>query len=423
MPFARQPACLLVAAFALILAACAPTAVAPTSAPTSPPQSAAKPTEAAKPAGASPAAASPPAASPAAAGSPVTGGSPAVASPASSPAAAGSAAASPSPSPAGAAPATGAPVAAGKPSGKQLRVGLVTDVGKVDDRSFNQSAWEGVQRAQSELGAQVRFLETTDPKDYAKNIDQFGQEGYDVIVTVGFALGQATQEAAAKYRTVRFIGVDQFQPAPIENVSGLTFDEDKAGYLAGALAGLLTKSGVIGGVLGTDLVPPVVKFGRGYEAGAQAMKPDVRVLMAYHPGGLARGFSDPDWGKTTTSQMVQQQADVIFGAGGNTGNGALLGALERNVLAIGVDTDQYETLPQVRPVLVSSAMKLITPGVFNLIRTVGDGSFKGGNVTGEVGLAPFHDLADRVPNDVKDRLQQIDRGLKDNSIRTGVQVP
>jgi basic membrane protein A len=302
-------------------------------------------------------------------------------------------------------------------------VGLVTDVGKIDDKSFNQSAWEGVQRAQRELGAEVKFLETTDPKDYGKNIDQFAQDGYDVIVTVGFAIGQATQEAALKYKNVRFIGVDQFQEKPIDNVAGLIFDEDKAGYLAGALAGLLTQTGTVAAVLGTDIVPPVVKFGKGYEAGAKAVRPDVKVLMAFHPGGLARGFSDPDWGKATTTQMIQQQADVVFGAGGNTGNGALLGALERNVLAIGVDTDQWETLPQVRPVLVSSAMKLITPGVFELIRATGEGAFKAGNQTGQVGLAPFHDNDAKVPAAVKTRLQEIDAGLKSGTIRTNITLP
>jgi basic membrane protein A len=378
------------------------------SAPAAPAVPPAKPTEAPKPAESKPAAASSPAAgSPAAspaAGLPPAPSPPAAASPASSPAA----------SPA---------AAAAAPAGKRLRVGLVTDVGKIDDKSFNQSAWEGVQRAQRELGAEVKFLETTDPKDYAKNIDQFAQDGYDVIVTVGFAIGQATQEAAVKYKNVKFIGVDQFQEKPAENVAGLIFDEDKAGYLAGALAALLTKSNVVAGVLGTDLVPPVVKFGKGYEAGAKAVKPDVRVIMAYHPGGLARGFSDPDWGKATTTQMIQQQADVIFGAGGNTGNGALLGALERNVLAIGVDTDQWETLPQVRPVLVSSAMKLITPGVFDLVRALGEGTFKSGNQTGQVGLAPFHDNDAKVPAAAKTRLQEIDAGLKNGSIRTGVTLP
>jgi basic membrane protein A len=381
---------------ALLVVACStPTAVAPTT----------KPAETAKPV-------APPAASPAA-------------SPASAPATSASPAASPATaaSPASASP-VASPAAVSPPAGgKRLRVGLVTDVGKVDDKSFNQSAWEGVQRAQRELGAEVKFLETTDPKDYAKNIDQFAQDNYDVIVTVGFAIGQATQEAATKYKTIKFIGVDQFQQAPTENLAGLIFDEDKAGYLAGALAGLLTKSNVVAAVLGTDLVPPVVKFGKGYEAGAKAAKQDIRVIMAYHPGGLARGFSDPDWGKTTTNQMIQQQADVIFGAGGNTGNGALLGALERNVLAIGVDTDQWETLPQVRPVLVSSAMKLITPGVFDLVKTVSDGAFKAGNQTGQVGLAPFHDNASRVPDAAKTRLTEIDAGLKNGTIRTNVTLP
>lgn len=375
--------------------------------PASTPAATSKPADAAKPAESKPAAASPAAASPVP--SPASAASPATA-------------ASPAASPAAATGPTGAP-AASAPIGKRLRVGLVTDVGKVDDKSFNQSAWEGVQRAQRELGVEAKFIETTDPKDYAKNIDQFAQDSYDVIVTVGFAIGQATQEAAVKYKNVRFIGVDQFQERPIENLAGLVFDEDKAGYLAGTLAGLLTKTNTVGAVLGTDLVPPVVKFGKGYEAGAKAVNPSVKVLMAYHPGGLARGFLDPDWGKATTVQMIQQQADVIFGAGGTTGNGALLGALERNTLAIGVDTDQWDTLPQIRPVLVSSAMKLITPGVFDLIEAAGDGTFRGGNQVGEVGLAPFHDNDSKVPAAAKQRLQEIDAGLKNGSIQTGVTLP
>lgn len=385
---------------ALLMMACsAPAAPAPTAKPADAP----KPAEATKPA-AAPAAPSPVAAAASPAASPAAAAASPLASPAASPAA--------------------SPVAGSPPAGgRRLRVGLVTDVGKVDDKSFNQSAWEGVQRAQRELGAEVKFLETTDPKDYAKNIEQFAQDSYDVIVTVGFAIGQASQEAAVKYKNVKFIGVDQFQQAPTENLAGLIFDEDKAGYLAGALAALLTKSNVVAAVLGTDLVPPVVKFGKGYENGAKATKQDVRVIMAYHPGGLARGFSDPDWGKNTTTQMIQQQADVIFGAGGNTGNGALLGALERNVLAIGVDSDQWETLPQVRPVLVSSAMKLITPGVFDLVKAVSDGTFKGGNTTGLVGLAPFHDNASKVPDAAQTRLKEIDAGLKNGTIRTNVTLP
>lgn len=321
---------------------------------------------------------------------------------------------------------TAAPTAAARP----FRVGLVTDVGKVDDKSFNQSAWEGVQRAQRELDAQVKFIETTDAKDYAKNIDQFAQEGYDVIVTVGFAIGQATVEAAKKYPNIKFIGVDQFQESTLPNLAGLIFDEDKAGYLAGALAGLLTKSGTVGQVLGTPIVPPVEKFGVGYIAGAKAANPQVRVLSACHPGGLARGFTDPEWGKDLANQMIAQGADVIFAAGGNTGNGGLLAVSEaaktgKELYAIGVDTDQYFTLPQVSNVLVSSSMKLITPGVFNLVKAAKDGTFKGGNQVGEVGLAPYHDLEGKVPSDVKAKIKELtEKGTLDGKkMETGWTQP
>jgi basic membrane protein A and related proteins len=301
-----------------------------------------------------------------------------------------------------------------------LKVGLVTDVGKIDDKSFNQSAYDGVKQAEKDLKAEVKYVETTDPKDYAKNIDQFATAKYNVIVTVGFGLGEATTAAAKKYPDIKFIGVDQFQAEAVNNLAGLIFDEDKAGYLAGALAAQMTKSGTIGQVLGTDVVPPVVKFGKGFEAGAKAIRSDVKVITWYHPGGLAKGFTDPEEGKKQALQMISQNADVIFGAGGNTGNGALLACAEKNVLAIGVDTDQYLTLAQAQKVLVSSAMKLITPGVFNLVKAAKEGTFKGGNNVGNVGLAPFHDLDSQVPAAVKTKLQEIDKGLKDGTIKTNV---
>ena len=143
-------------------------------------------------------------------------------------------------------------------------VGLVTDVGEVDDKSFNQSAWEGVQQAGTELGAKVEYIETGDAKDYGANIDLFAGQNYDVIVTVGFALGEATGAAAAKYPEIDFIGVDQFQGEAVSNYAGLIFPEDKAGFQAGALAAMLTESNTIAAVLGTDLVPPVVAFKEGY---------------------------------------------------------------------------------------------------------------------------------------------------------------
>jgi basic membrane protein A len=299
-------------------------------------------------------------------------------------------------------------------------VGLVTDVGEVDDKSFNQSAWEGVQRAESELGAQVKYVETKDAKDYQANIALFADEGYDVIVTVGFALGEATVEAAGKYPDVNFIGVDQFQGAEVSNVTGLLFPEDKAGFLAGALAAMMSESGTVAAVLGTDLVPPVVAFKEGYEGGAKYIESGVNLISTYHPGGMDVAFTDPEWGATTAKQALDQGADVVFGAGGKTGNGALIEvAGNPGKWCIGVDTDQWETVPEAHACLITSAMKLITPGVFDLVKMSKDGSFPGGNFFGDVGLAPFHDHESAVPQDVKDKLEEIDAGLRDGSISTG----
>jgi basic membrane protein A len=307
-------------------------------------------------------------------------------------------------------------------------IGLVTDVGEIDDKSFNQSAWEGALRAEAELGAQVDFIETSDAKDYAANIGLFANDGYDVIVTVGFALGEATAEAALTYPDIDFIGVDQFQAwefdgddaTNIPNLAGLIFNEDKAGFLAGALAGLLTESNTIAAVLGTDLVPPVVAFKEGYEAGALYTNPDVNFISTYHPGGLDVAFTDPEWGASTSAQAIGQGADVIFGAGGKTGNGALIEVAGNDGLyCIGVDSDQWETVPEAHACLVTSAMKLITPGVFDLAKLSKDGSFPAGNFFGDVGLAPFHDFDSEISDDIKATLAEINAGLLDGSIETG----
>lgn len=304
-----------------------------------------------------------------------------------------------------------------------LKIGLVTDVGRVNDRSFNQSAWDGVQEAAAALGVaegDFKYIETQDAKDYADNIQQFVDAEYDVVVSVGFALGDATLEAAKANPDIDFIGVDQFQGETLPNLTGLIFHEDQFGYLAGALAAQLSESGKIAAVLGTDLVPPVVAFNEGYIAGAKAVNPDIEVISTYHPGEIGQAFTDPEWGAATAKQAIDQGADVVFGAGGMTGNGALQEvAAQEGLFCIGVDTDQWETLPAAHPCLVSSAMKLITPGVVELVNLSNEDSFPGGNYFGGAGLAPYHDFEDVVPAEVKEELIRIDAGLKDGSISTG----
>ena len=313
-------------------------------------------------------------------------------------------------------------------------VGLVTDVGKVNDKSFNQSAWEGVQKSQADGSADVvQFIETADAKDYAKNISTFADASYDVIVTVGFGLGEATAAAAKSYPDIKFVGVDQFQEWPftedtaddIANMTGLNFPEDNAGFLVGALAAMMSESHVIGAVCGTDVVPPVWRFGEGYKAGAayadgmNATTTEVQVV--YHSDvGFDKTFTDPEWGAQTAKAMMDNGADAIFGCGGLTGNGAITAAAQAGKYAIGVDADQYLTLPEAAPRMLSSAMKLITPGVAELVAAAKGGTIESGNYVGDAGYAPFHDLDAKVPADVKTTMEKINAGLLDGSITTGV---
>ena len=303
-------------------------------------------------------------------------------------------------------------------------VGLVTDIGKVNDKSFNQSAWEGVQQAAKELGATINYIETADPKDHAKNVAVFGDAGYDVIVTVGFALGDTTVAAAAMYPNTDFIGVDQFLADTVQGVAGLNFPEDQAGFLVGSLAAMMSKSHKIGAVCGPDGVPAVWRFGEGYKAGAiyvdTLKEARTDVTVAYHPDD-DKAFIDPEWGAETAKSMMRQGVDVIFGCGSVTGNGAITAAAQAEVYAIiGVDTDQYWTLPDAAPRMLSSAIKLITPGVYDLIKLSKEGKFPSGNFFGKVGYAPFHDLDNEVPADVKDQMEKINAGLLDGSIKTNV---
>jgi len=313
-------------------------------------------------------------------------------------------------------------------------VGLVTDVGKINDKSFNQSAWEGVQKSNTDGVADVvQFIETADAKDYAKNIATFGDAGYDAIVTVGFNLGEATFAAGALYPDIKFIGVDQFQAWQFTedtaddsaNVTGLGFPEDQAGFLVGALAAMMSESHKIGAVCGTIVVPPVWRFGEGYKAGAAYSDgmnaTTTEVFVVYHSDvGFDKTFTDPEWGAQTAKSMMDQGADAIFGCGGLTGNGAITAAAQAGKYAIGVDADQYLTLPEAAPRMLSSAMKLITPGVAGLLASAKDGSIAAGNFTGLAGYAPFHDLESAVPDDVKATMEEINAGLLDGSITTNV---
>jgi basic membrane protein A len=322
-------------------------------------------------------------------------------------------------------------------AGGKLKVGLVTDVGGVNDKSFNQSAWAGAQKGASEFGYDVNYIESKQPTDYEKNIDQFATENYNVIITVGFLMGDATAAKAVQYPKIKFAIIDNayfptkgakpcddtkkdcYVDGGLTNVTSLMFQEDQVGYLAGVLAAGMSKSGVVCTVSGME-IPPVVRFVVGFQNGAKWAKPDIKTpLNVYIPS-----FTDPAKGKETGQSMIGQGCDVVFGVGGNTGNGGLLAAKEKGLMAIGVDVDQYNTYPEVKDALISSAAKNVDAAVYNYLKSVKDGSVKAGIATanlsnGGIGLAPYHDWDSKVPQAVKDKVKQAADGLKGGTLQTG----
>jgi len=311
-----------------------------------------------------------------------------------------------------------------------LKVGLVTDVGRVNDKGFNQSAYEGMLAAAEAAPTcfETEYIETTSQSDYAPNIAQFTDADSNVVIGVGFLLGDALGDAAKANSDIKFISVDGVpgkghDESWMTNGESLFFAEDQAGYMAGVLAASLTKTNHIGVVGGLVVVPPVERFVEGYIDGAKATKPDIDVDFVY-----TTSFTDPPQGSSAAKQMIDSGADVIFAAGGLTGNGALEAACQATgVLAIGVDTDQYETLPSVQKCIVSSATKNIVEAVKNsLLRIAQDGFTPGFHTdnaaTNGIGLAPYHDQDANVPAEVKTLIETTFAGLADGSIVPKVTV-
>src|SRR3990170_540592 len=300
---------------------------------------------------------------------------------------------------------------------------LVTDVGRVNDGTFNQYAYEGMLNAVDAFGLESTFIETQAQTDYEKNINTCVQEGYSIVVTVGFLIGDATLAAAQANPGTYFIGVDQFFAGHPANFVGIQYREDQGGFLAGAMAAMMTESGTVAGVYGID-IPPVVKFRNGFEQGARYVNPDINLLGVY-----IDDFVAPDRGASAAEQFLGEGADVIFGAGGPTGSGGIKRAAEEGIWVIGVDQDEYFTTfgqgtTPGSEFLMSSAVKRVDLGVYDQIFGFLSGTDAGGALyildasNGGITYAPVHDAA--VPTDVLDRLEAIRAGLADGSIQTGV---
>jgi basic membrane protein A and related proteins len=289
-----------------------------------------------------------------------------------------------------------------------IRVGLVTDIGGLDDRSFNMLANAGLERARDDLGVEIRVLQSQSDADYVPNLSSLAEEGYDLIISVGFLMGDVTEAVAREFPDVNFAIVDfAYEDAP-ENLQGLVFREQETGYLVGYLAGLVTGSDLertnaqnVVSSVGGQKIPPVDRFIAGFQAGALEANPDVQTLNAY-----SQDFVDQARCKEVALDQIANGSDVVFQVAGGCGLGALDAADERGVWGIGVDADQGHLGDHI----LTSSMKRVDEAVFQTIQAVADGTFTGGGVTvfgledDGVGLGEVSDL---VPQEMLDQVEEV----------------
>ncbi|MBE7549965.1 MAG: phosphate/phosphite/phosphonate ABC transporter substrate-binding protein [Anaerolineales bacterium] len=337
-----------------------------------------------------------------------------------------------------AAPATEAPAAteeaAAPAEGGAKKYGQVTDVGGIDDRGFNQLAWVGLQNAGKDFGLEVQFLESQQQTDYEKNIGEFLGQGYNGIITVGFLLADATKVASEANPDVPFAIVDF--PSQTSGDMGLLFAVEEPSFLAGYLAAAMSETGTVctyGGIK----IPPVVAFMVGFEHGVMYYNEkngaEVQVLgwktdPAAEGGGdgsFTGNFESLDDGRSFAENFFDEGCDIIFPVAGPVGLGSATAAQDRGFKVIGVDADLTQTNPDAKEVYLTSVLKKIDVAVYEAVKRMNDGTFEGGTnyisttANGGVGLAPFYDYDDDVPQEVKDALAEIEKGLIDGSIKTG----
>ncbi len=325
----------------------------------------------------------------------------------------------------------------------KIKVGEVTDMGGVNDKSFNALGWKGVTDAISQLGVDGKYLESTQQSDYAKNIQQMLTEKEDLIITVGFLLGVDTATAAKANPNSKFAIVDYTYPdcwpgavegtdcgssTDLTNVRGLAFQTDQAAFLAGYLAAGMTKTGKVASFGGIQ-IPTVTIFMKGFEAGVkyynQKHGTTVEALGwddAAQTGVFVGNFNSTDDGKNTATSFAQEGADIILPVAGPVGLGsAAYCQTSGKCLIIGVDTDWFVSANEYASVELSSVQKKVDVAVLKSIQDVVNGKFTGGTVTyaladGGVDLAPFHNFDSQVPQSLKDEIAKAKTDLISGAI-------
>jgi basic membrane protein A len=319
-------------------------------------------------------------------------------------------------------------------------------VGTVNDKNFNEYTFVGAKNGAATIGStEPPVFVPKDASEYAKGLQDFVDQGFEVIVTAGFNLGAETTKAAKANPDVWFIGVDQ-APICVDETGNLDttfackgdaatllpqyialgYQEDQAGYLAGIVAASVSKTGKLGAIGGITLCGPCIRYIQGFELGAKSYNPNATVTSAYvTTSDFVKAFNDPVTGTSFGTQFLQQNpdVDVLFQVAGKTGNGILDAACSAGIYGIGVDVDQALSYPNAAKCTVTSAQKSLVLAVETNIRAIASGTGKGGNdhwdaARDGVGVAPFHDLASVVPADVQGKVDEAFAAMKAGTLET-----
>jgi basic membrane protein A and related proteins len=317
----------------------------------------------------------------------------------------------------------------------------VSDTGGIDDKGFNQNAYKGLEDAQAERpGIEIEFLESQADADYARNIQTFIDEGCDIIVTVGFLLGTATQEAATANPDQKFGIVDFAYDPPLDNVTGIVFKMDEPSMMAGYLAAGMSQTGTVATFGGIN-IPPVAEFMKGFEAGVhyynEQKGADVQLLGwdssaddGAGNGSFVGNFEDTAAGASLTEGFIQEGADVIFAVAGPVGLGAMTAVQDANegvtdpaemVKFIGVDVDQSVAVPEHANIMLSSVLKRIDNGVKTVVLSAMDDTFEGGVQVNTLenegtGLAEYHEFEEEVPAELTAEIEALEAAIIDGSV-------
>lgn len=301
----------------------------------------------------------------------------------------------------------------------KAKVGIVLSTGGLGDKSFNDSAYEGLTRAKEELGIEFKYVEPSNPSEFDSFLRDFSEAGFDLVIGIGFQMADSVAGVAAEYPEMNYLMVDE--PIDLPNVKSAVFDEAEGSFLAGALASLVSKNGKIGFIGGME-VPLIQRFGKGYFAGAKYINKDVKTYEAY--AGGTNPFNDPAKGKEIAISMIEQGADVIYHAAAGTGMGLFEAASEKGVYAIGVDSNQDSVRPGV---VLTSMLKRVDVAIYEVVKDLVEGKFEVGvekfNVSNNgVGLTNFEFTRDAIGEENIAKVEEVRQDIIAGTINVAEEV-